>query len=163
MCDWPITTPLTPSPPIQKRNYFRALFLGFGTYFHKSYCFVSRHNFFVYPFYLIVPFLYSLKTSKNLWFSDIFRDYTNGKLDQNELNKCKYNNWVLLRQTWWHSPADIYLFKVNNRNTRKSCEIFSKLTIKTKERCQWRNSGVFIVNFERISNIFLALSKFAQS
>ena len=27
-------------------------------------------------------------------------------------------------------PANIYLFKVNNRNTRKKCEICSKLTIK---------------------------------
>ena len=30
-------------------------------------------------------------------------------------------------------PADIYLFKVNNGNTRKVCEICSKLTIKTPE------------------------------
>ena len=30
----------------------------------------------------------------------------------------------------------IYLFKVNNRNTRKRCEIRSKLTIKTPERRQ---------------------------
>ena len=30
--------------------------------------------------------------------------------------------------------AGIYLFKVNNRNTRKSFEICSKLTIKTTER-----------------------------
>ena len=29
-------------------------------------------------------------------------------------------------------PANIYLFKVNNRNTRKGCEICSKLTIKTQ-------------------------------
>ena len=29
------------------------------------------------------------------------------------------------------SPADIYMFKVNNRNNRKRCEICSKLTIKT--------------------------------
>ena len=29
--------------------------------------------------------------------------------------------------------ANIYLFKVNNRNTRKRCEVFSKLTIKTPE------------------------------
>ena len=28
-------------------------------------------------------------------------------------------------------PANIYLFKFNNKNTRKSCEIWSKLTIKT--------------------------------
>ena len=33
-------------------------------------------------------------------------------------------------------PANIYLFKVNNINTRKRCEIYSKLTIKTPERRQ---------------------------
>ena len=33
-------------------------------------------------------------------------------------------------------PANIYFFKVNNRNTRKSCEICSKLTIKIPERRQ---------------------------
>ena len=31
-------------------------------------------------------------------------------------------------------PANIYLFKVNIRNTKKRCEIYSKLTIKTPER-----------------------------
>ena len=31
-------------------------------------------------------------------------------------------------------PAGIYLFKVNNRNTRTRCVICSKLTIKTPER-----------------------------
>ena len=31
-------------------------------------------------------------------------------------------------------PANTYLFKVGNRNTRKSCEICSKLTIKKPER-----------------------------
>ena len=29
------------------------------------------------------------------------------------------------------NPANIYLFKVNNKNTRKRCEICSKSTIKT--------------------------------
>ena len=53
-------------------------------------------------------------------------------------------------------PANIYLFKVNNRNTRKTCEICSKLTLKTPERRQW-HSGLFIVNFEHISRLFLAL------
>ena len=33
-------------------------------------------------------------------------------------------------------PATIYLFKVNDRNTRKSCEVCLKLTIKTPERRQ---------------------------
>ena len=31
----------------------------------------------------------------------------------------------------WPIPAGIYLLKVNNRNTRTTCEICSKLTIKT--------------------------------
>ena len=35
-----------------------------------------------------------------------------------------------------HFPANIYLFKVNNINTRKSCEICSKLALKTLERRQ---------------------------
>ena len=34
-------------------------------------------------------------------------------------------------------PAYIYLLKVNKKNTRKRCEICSKLTIKTPERRQW--------------------------
>ena len=51
----------------------------------------------------------------------------------------------------------IYLFKDNNRSTStsKRCEIRSKLTIKTSERSDWRRSGVFIVNFELISFLFL--------
>ena len=53
------------------------------------------------------------------------------------------------------NPSGIYLFKVNNRNTRARCEICSKLTRKTPERRQWRRSGVFIVNFERISHLVL--------
>ena len=48
----------------------------------------------------------------------------------------------------------MYLFKVNNRNSRKRCETCSKLTIKTPEPGQ-RCSGMFIVNFEHISHLFL--------
>ena len=54
-------------------------------------------------------------------------------------------------------PVNIYLLKVNNRNTRARCEISSKLTIKTPERRQWSLSGVFIVNFEYISHLSLVL------
>ena len=32
------------------------------------------------------------------------------------------------------NPANIYFFKVNNRNTRKRCEICSKFTIKKPQR-----------------------------
>ena len=32
-------------------------------------------------------------------------------------------------------PAGNYMFKVNDRNFRTRCEIYSKLTVKTPERC----------------------------
>ena len=59
----------------------------------------------------------------------------------------------------WHFPANIYLFKVNNRDTGKIC---SELTIQTPERRQWRFyrkfwiyftpfSHVSIVDFEQVS------------
>ena len=47
----------------------------------------------------------------------------------------------------------IYMFKVNNRNTRTRCEIFSKLTKKIPERRHWRRSAIFIVNFEHIPHL----------
>ena len=57
------------------------------------------------------------------------------------------------------------MFKVNDRNTIARCEICSKLTIKTPERCDWRRFGsllltmnyftpcanVSIVNFEQLN------------
>ena len=56
------------------------------------------------------------------------------------------------------NPAGIiYRLKVNKRNTRIRCEICSKLTIKIPERCHWRRSGIFIVNFKHISHIVLVL------
>ena len=49
----------------------------------------------------------------------------------------------------------IYLFKFNDRNTRKSSEIRSKLSKKTPEQSQQHCFGVFIVNFEDTSHLFL--------
>ena len=42
---------------------------------------------------------------------------------------------------------------------KKRCEICSKLTRKTPERCQRRLSGVFIVSFEHISQFFQVFFK----
>ena len=55
-------------------------------------------------------------------------------------------------------PAGIYLLKVNNRNNRTRRQIYSKLTIKTPERRQWRRSTVFIVNFEYILHLALVFT-----
>ena len=32
-------------------------------------------------------------------------------------------------------PANVYLFEVSNRNTKKRCQINSKLTIKIPQQC----------------------------
>ena len=47
-------------------------------------------------------------------------------------------------------PENIYLLKVNYRNTKKRYEICLKLTIKTPERRRWCRSDVFIFNFDSI-------------
>ena len=54
-----------------------------------------------------------------------------------------------------HFPAGNYMFKVNNRNSKTGCEIYSRLTIKTPERHHCGRSGVFIVNFDHISHLFV--------
>ena len=83
---------------------------------------------------------------------DIFR--------QSWINKMQ--NFPARRQPWSQylskisrrvKPKSWEVCKVNNRNTRKRCEISSNLTIKAPERRQWRRSGVFIVNFEYTSHI----------
>ena len=52
-------------------------------------------------------------------------------------------------------PAGNCMFKVNDRNTRTRCEICPKLTINIPERRHWCCSGVFVVNFENISQLVL--------
>ena len=47
-------------------------------------------------------------------------------------------------------PDGIYFLKLNNKNSRKRCGIFSKLKIKTPEQRHWCRSGVFVVNSEHI-------------
>ena len=51
------------------------------------------------------------------------------------------------------NPANIYLLKVSSRNTRKRCELCSKLTIKTPEPRQFRSIDDFEqVNVSWVSN-----------
>ena len=51
--------------------------------------------------------------------------------------------------------ADIYLFNVNNGNTRATSQIYLKLTTKKPKRYHWRRFGAFIVNFEQNVHIVL--------
>ena len=49
----------------------------------------------------------------------------------------------------------LYAFKGDKRNTRKRCEICSKLKMKTPELSQVLLSSVFIVDFEQVLHLFL--------
>ena len=53
--------------------------------------------------------------------------------------------------------ANIYLFKINDRKSRKSCEICSKLTIKTPERRQGFRFGVLLLTLN-IFHCFFSVS-----
>ena len=73
---------------------------------------------------------------------------------------CSYFwKWQLIK----NNPDNIYMFKVNNRNNRKSGEICLKLTIKTPEWRHWHRFCVFIINLEHIlhlsSRVFTAYFK----
>ena len=82
------------------------------------------------------PVSHPLETPENLWFSRVFRGYKiAGNINQ---------KWVTLRTNLKIFRVSIYLLKVNNRNARIRCEICSKLTIKTPERCHWSHSGVIL-------------------
>ena len=55
-----------------------------------------------------------------------------------------------------HIPADIYLFKDNNRNTGIACKICSEFTVETPERRHLRTyfthcSSVYIADFEQVN------------
>ena len=54
-----------------------------------------------------------------------------------KLNKTKRTNFhfTFVNDYPARYVAKIYFFKLNNRNTRKTCETCSKLTIKTREQC----------------------------
>ena len=47
------------------------------------------------------------------------------------------------------------MIKINNRNSEKRCEIYSKLTLEIPEWRHWRCSGIFIVDlyFKPLSSV----------
>ena len=46
------------------------------------------------------------------------------------------NQQYIKHQCFDTNPENIYMFKTNNRNTKKRCEICLKLTVETLEQCQ---------------------------
>ena len=78
-------------------------------------------------------------------FEETFLDYVS----------CWIQYGIIFKDKSGETPYSIFLFKVNNRNNIKKCEVCSKFTIKTPEQRHWHRSGVFIVNFEYILHLFL--------
>ena len=89
----------------------------------------------IYPF-----FYYNLAISWLVWSNQLLRKA------------------ALSRFSWAGYPPNISLFKVNNKNTRKRCEIWTKLTIKTAERRPSPFSSVFIVDFEEINVSWIGIA-----
>ena len=100
----------------------------------------------------VIQVIESLKETSNELFCWFANNQLKANRDRCDLITSSINEVSICVE---NCPAGIYLFKVNNRNTRTRCEICSKLTINTPERRQWRRSGVFIVNFEHISHLVL--------
>ena len=57
-------------------------------------------------------------------------------------------------------PANIYLFKVNNRNIKITSEICSKLTKKTPEQCHCRRSAILLLSLNISVFVLLTLNWF---
>ena len=112
---------------------------------------------------------------KGLKCLQIFVSTIRNKFGTKERTKTSWYRSIGFRQIFWNIllesdlkplleglqrsiPAGIYLFNVNNRNTRTRSEICSELKIKTPERRQWRHSVVFIVNFKHILHLLLSLT-----
>ena len=105
-----------------------------------------------YPKYSILANVHIVLCSRNVY-DVVIRFLSNYEVLVNIGMTCINNeNTAMTLMSVY--PAKIYLFKVNNRNTRKRCEMSSKLTIKKQER-RCRRSSVFIVNFELVSHLFL--------
>ena len=113
-------------------TWSRDQFSGF-TYF----CFFSKRN-----SGAVIPWdvdLHFCRWQGHFW-SNIHESFQIRILNNSNLWKNFEEHLSTLRGSRWpfgQSPAGNYMFKVNNRNTRR-CEICSKLTTKTPERRHWR-------------------------
>ena len=109
---------------------------------------LCRHNDYYAEYLQQLPELY-LGSCQLCWnfFTKIVNDFLTiiakkapSRFDPNCISGRKWDKSSFINE---HCTAGIYLFEVNNRNTRTRCEICSKLTTKT------------LVNFEHVSHLIL--------
>ena len=154
---------------LKKRLWHRCFSVDFAKFLRTPFlqntsggCFWMKQKFknpfWLTPFHATGFFLYPLKSSENLWFSDVFRGCRKRPMEWNGiksyLNFTKLVHFKLVQVVILHfgnktidsvasfqislgsqsQSLDNYLLKVNNRNIRTRCEICPKLTIKTPIR-----------------------------
>ena len=69
-------------------------------------------------------------------------------------NRLATNSATAVTRKFFSFPGKIYLFKCNNRNTRKRYDIVTTL-MTSLIKTLMTSSGIFIVNFEHMSQLFL--------
>ena len=118
---------------------------------------VGRHNgIFMSLLLLVAETIRSCRNESEVLFLVHFSQFINGvNIGFNQMKNSSFSLFIMIKVSVVLFPAKIYLFKIVNRNTRKGCEICSKLTMKILEGPQWFCLGVFIVNFGHISWPFI--------
>ena len=100
--------------------------------------------------YFSVGYIYTNYVIKNYCFylSDLLKNVDPPNVTPILITPCYWQPLIICKMD---IPFGIYLLTVNRRNTGTSCEICSKLTIKTPERRQLPPcSSVSIFNFEHV-------------
>ena len=72
------------------------------------------------------------------------------------VHATKASNNIEIKFIYIEVPTNIYLFKVNNRNTRKRCKICLKLTIKTPEGPKYVLTGVLNMSVFNLITILVS-------
>ena len=106
----------------RRRGYFTGVFKNFA--------------------YILSNFFVVVSSSQN----NYIREGLNGGFHSNERSKKLSMNQLQISHPFRKvtlNPANIYLLKVNHRNSRKRYEICSKLTMKTPKWLHWPRYGVF--------------------
>ena len=117
----------------------RAVLLFFATPFCLNSLKENRKN-----------FMRNLKKLGALWTYATFLRTT-----QKILTTDTFHSRELIAVILKKNQTNIYLFKVNNGNTKKRWGTYSKLTIKSSNWRHWCRSGLVFVNFGHISHLFV--------
>ena len=90
-------------------------------------------------------------------------DFTFGFCMPNSKNTCEHIYEfpkLSAEESKWYILMPFHIYHNIFARILARCEMCLNLTMKTPERWHWCRSGVFIVNFEHVSHLFLAFLLF---